>query len=132
MLEIAELGPGERMILSLQLPAQDVTLFDPVTHRAHFIDVAGDATRDRQDLSIVFDGTRSAVTRTSLRPGPLRLSLDNRADSRVLAGLFVAGPELEQLFNRRPFLTAKRLLSNRRFGTSTAPTRSTSTKGSGS
>ena len=115
MLETAELGPGERMILSLQLPSRDVTLFDPVTHRAQFIDVVGEPARERQDLAIVFDGTRSAVTRTTLRPGPLRLSLDNRADTRVLAGLFVAGPELEQLFSRRPFLTAKRLLSNQTF-----------------
>ena len=55
------------------------------------------------------------MTRATLRPGPLRLSLDNRADTRVLAGLFVAVPELEQLFSRRPFLTAKRLLSNQTF-----------------
>ena len=60
-------------------------------------------------------GPARAVTRTTLRPGPLRLSLDNRADTRVLAGLFVAGPELEELFSRRPFLTAKRLLSNQTF-----------------
>ena len=98
MLEATELAAGERMILSLQLPAVDVTVFDPVTHRAQFIDVRGEPTLDRQDFAVVFDGSGPSVTRTVLRPGPLRLSLDNRAETRVLAGVFVAGPELEQLF----------------------------------
>lgn len=115
VLEATELAAGERMILSLQLSTADVTMFDPVTHRAHFIDVRGEPTQDRQELAVVFDGAGPSVTRTTLRPGPLRLSLDNRAEARVLAGVFVAGPELEQLFGRRPFLTAKRLLSNQTF-----------------
>ena len=115
VLEAAELAAGERMILSLQLPALDVIVFDPVTHRAQFIDICGEPTLDRQDFAVLFDGSGPSVTRTVLRPGPLRLSLDNRAETRVLAGVFIAGPELEQLFARRPFLTAKRLLSNQTF-----------------
>ena len=85
--------PGSRG----KLPAKDVSVFDPVAHRARFIDGAGQPTRDRQYLAIVFDGSRSAVTHTTLRPSPLRLSLADRADTRVLAGLFVAGPDLEEL-----------------------------------
>jgi class 3 adenylate cyclase len=46
----------------------------------------------------------------------LRLSLDNRTDTRLLPGLWIAGEKLEQLLGRRkPFLTAKRLLTNQVF-----------------
>ncbi len=50
-----ELPPGERASLSLQLPAEFVIVFDPVTHSAQFIDVKGEPTRDRQNLSLVFN-----------------------------------------------------------------------------
>jgi class 3 adenylate cyclase len=51
-----------------------------------------------------------------MRPGPLRLSLENRTDVRVLPGVWVAGDKLHDLLGkRRPFLTAKRLLTNQTF-----------------
>jgi class 3 adenylate cyclase len=51
-----------------------------------------------------------------MRPGPLRLTLDNRTDTRVVPGVFIAGQTMHDLLgNRRPFLTAKRLLSNQTF-----------------
>src|SRR5437763_5002446 len=43
-LEIVELPPGERAILSLQLPEGTLIVFDPVTHAAQFLDAKGDAT----------------------------------------------------------------------------------------
>jgi class 3 adenylate cyclase len=56
-----------------------------------------------------------AATAT-LRPGPLRLNIENRENMRALPGVWIAGPELEQLLSRRkPFLTAKRLLTNQTF-----------------
>src|SRR5689334_7272057 len=48
-----ELPPGERAVLSLQLPKDFVILFNPVTHGSQFIDVKGEPTRERQTLSIV-------------------------------------------------------------------------------
>ena len=46
----------------------------------------------------------------------MRLSLENRTDTRVLPGLWIAGSMLEELLRRRkPFLTAKRLLTNQVF-----------------
>jgi class 3 adenylate cyclase len=46
----------------------------------------------------------------------LRLSLDNQSGLRVLPGIFVAGDKLHELLGkRRPFLTAKRMLSNQTF-----------------
>ena len=51
-----------------------------------------------------------------LRPGPLRLSLDNRTSGRVLPGVWVVNDAMNAVAGkRRPFLTAKRLLSNQTF-----------------
>jgi class 3 adenylate cyclase len=115
-LETVELPGGERALLSLQLPAEFVIVLDPVTHTSQFLDVKGEATRERQSLSLAFDKLRAPAQRVELRPGPLRLSLENRTDTRVLPGLWIANEQLEQLLHRRrPFLTAKRLLTNQVF-----------------
>ena len=115
-LETMELPPGDKALLSLQLPAEFVILLDPVTHTSQFIDVKGEPTRERQNLSLVFDKLRAPVQRIELHPGPLRLSLENRTDMRVLPGLWLANAQLEELLHRRrPFLTAKRLLTNQVF-----------------
>ncbi len=115
-LETIELPPGEKAILSLQLPPEFVILLDPVTHTSWFIDVKGEPTRERQVLSLVFDRLRAPVERMELHPGPLRLSLENRTGARVLPGLWLANNQLEELLRRRrPFLTAKRLLTNQVF-----------------
>jgi class 3 adenylate cyclase len=51
-----------------------------------------------------------------MRPGPLRLSLENRTDRRILPALWIGGDALHHLLGRRkPFLTAKRLLTNQTF-----------------
>ena len=61
------------------------------------------------------DADADRGTRT-MRPGPLRLSLDNQADVRVLPSVFIAGDALHHLIGKRkPFLTAKRMLSNQTF-----------------
>jgi class 3 adenylate cyclase len=52
----------------------------------------------------------------TLAPGPLRLSLENQTDQRVLPAIWRAGDTLHTLLGRRrPFLTAKRLLTNQVF-----------------
>jgi class 3 adenylate cyclase len=115
-LDSVELQPGEKALLSLQLPAEFVIVFDPVTHATQFIDVKGETTRERQALAVVLDKVSAASSTVELRPGPLRLSLENRADVRVLPGLWIAGDKLHELLGRRrPFLTAKRLLTNQVF-----------------
>jgi class 3 adenylate cyclase len=53
---------------------------------------------------------------TELRPGPLRLSLDNRTGDRVLPSVWIANDAMHAFIGkRRPFLTAKRMLSNQTF-----------------
>ena len=115
-LDTIELPPGEKALLSLQLPARLIFLLDPVTHLTQFLDVKGEPTRERQNLSFAFDKVLAPADTIELRPGPLRLSLENRTDRRALPGLWVATDRLQELLSRRrPFLTAKRLLTNQVF-----------------
>jgi class 3 adenylate cyclase len=115
-LETVDLPPGERAILSLQLPKGTLIVFEPVTHKAQFLDVGGEETSERQSLSMVFNKAEIPVDIVALRPGPLRLALDNRTDGRVLPAIWVANQALDDLLKRRkPILTAKRLLTNQTF-----------------
>ena len=100
----------------MQLPKQFVIVFDPVTHGTQFIDVKGEPTNDRQNLSMVFNKVKAPAGTIEMRPGPLRVTLENRTDRRVLPALWIAGDPLHHLLGRRrPFLTAKRLLTNQTF-----------------
>ena len=111
-----ELGPGEKGQISVQLPAAFIIVFEPVTHAAHFIDVKGEPTKDRQTLSLIYNKVHAATITTEMRPGPLRLALDNRSDGRALPSLWIADHALHDLLGkRRPFLTAKLLLTNQTF-----------------
>jgi class 3 adenylate cyclase len=115
-LDFVELPAGDKAILSLQLPAGIVIIFDPVTHTAQFLTVKGEASRDRQALTVVLDDENTRREPTELHPGPLRLSLESRSARRALPAAWLADERLEALLGRRrPFLTAKRLLSNQTF-----------------
>ena len=115
-LDTLELPAGEKAQLSLQLPAEFLIVFEPVTHAAQFIDVKGEPTRERQNLSLVFNNLRAPTGTVVMQPGPLRLSLENRTETRVLPAVWIAGHGLHELLGqRRPFLTAKRLLTNQTF-----------------
>jgi class 3 adenylate cyclase len=115
-LEALELPPGEKAILSLHIPEKFIIIFDPVTHATQFIEVKGEPARERQCLSLIFDGVMGVGGPIELRPGPLRLTLENHHDMRVLPAVWVADERLHALLERRrPYLTAKRLLSNQTF-----------------
>ena len=115
-LDALELPAGEKAVLSLQLPAQFIIVFEPVTHSAQFIDVQGEPTKDRQQMSLLYNKQHAPVGTTTMRPGPLRLSLDNQAGVRTLPTVFIAAEALHHLIGKRkPFLTAKRMLSNQTF-----------------
>jgi class 3 adenylate cyclase len=54
--------------------------------------------------------------RVTIRPGPLRILFENRTEVRTLPSVWIAGEQLHELLGkRRPFLTAKRLLTNQTF-----------------
>ena len=115
-LDALELPAGEKAVLSLQLPPQFIIAFEPVTHSAHFIDVQGEPTRERQQLALIYNKAHPPTGSITLRPGPLRLSLDNQAGVRTLPTVFVAADALHKLLGKRkPFLTAKRMLTNQTF-----------------
>jgi class 3 adenylate cyclase len=115
-IDSVELPPGAKGVLSVQLPAGFVIVFDPVTHGRQIIAVKGEPTRDRQALSVLFNKVRAPLGMVELRPGPLRLALENNTDRRVLPALWISGDALHNLLGRRrPFLTAKRLLTNQTF-----------------
>jgi class 3 adenylate cyclase len=115
-LDSMELQPGEKGVLSLQLPARFVIVFDPVTHGTQFLDVKGEPARERQSLSLVFSRVRPPTGTMVLPPGALRLAFENQTDKRILPTLWVADDKLHDLLKRRrPFLTAKRLLTNQVF-----------------
>lgn len=115
-LEMVDMPPGERAILSLQVPEGTVIVFDPVTHAAQFLEVSGEEASERQNLSVIFNKVEVPVDTVTLRPGPLRLSLENRTDGRVLPSVWVANAALDAILTRRkPVLTATRLLTNQTF-----------------
>lgn len=114
-LDALELPARDRAVLSLQLPPQFIIVFEPVTHSAHFIDVQGDPTAEPQQLGLIFNKAHPPTGSSTLRPGPLRLALDNRCSVRTLPTVFVADALHDLLGKRRPFLTAKRMLSNQTF-----------------
>src|SRR5882757_2729955 len=116
VLDARGLPAGQRTVVSLQLPPQFIIVFEPVTHAARFIDVQGDPTDEVQHLALKYDGAHSSVETATLRPGPLELELDNQAGVRVLPSILVAADALHHLIGKRkPFVTAKRMLSNQTF-----------------
>jgi class 3 adenylate cyclase len=115
-LESVDLPPGERAILSLELPKGTLIVFDPVTHTAQFLDVSGEEASERQNLSVIINKVQVPVDTVALRPGRLHLVLENRTESRVLPAVWVANQALDDLLKRRkPILNATRLLTNQTF-----------------
>ncbi|MCZ4092909.1 adenylate/guanylate cyclase domain-containing protein [Sinorhizobium psoraleae] len=116
MIEALELPPGEKAVIALQLPAQFVIIFEPVTHAAQFLEVTGEPTKERRNLALVFDRGHRHNETLRLQPGPLRIQVENHAEVRTLPTVCIANDVLhDMLGRRRPFLTAKRLLSNQTF-----------------
>ena len=115
-IDALELAPGEKATMSLQLPERFCIVFEPITHAAQFIDVKGEATKDRRTMSMIFNKFVSSHSMVEMQPGPLRISFENKTERRLLPGVWVADDELHQLLaQRKPFLTAKRLLTNQTF-----------------
>jgi class 3 adenylate cyclase len=116
VLEVLELPAGEKAVIALQLPEGFIIVFEPVTHAAQFLEVRGEPTRERQSLSMIFDRGHRHNEVLSFAPGPLRISVENHTEVRTLPSVCVANDALHHLLGeRRPFLTAKRLLSNQIF-----------------
>src|SRR5262249_83062 len=138
-LDARQLSAGEKVVLSLQLPDSAdikmgkplikklneegknpdegyVIVFDPVLHMSQHIEVKGEPTRESQSLSFVMTRDHAPTETVEMRPGPLQMTLENRSNVRTLPGVWVVRDKVPELVNkRRPFLTAKRLLTNQTF-----------------
>ena len=74
IVEALELPPGEKAVISLQLPEAFVIVFEPVTHAAQFIDVKGEPTkRAPEPWPWCSTAVTAITTRWRCSPGPLRL-----------------------------------------------------------
>ena len=115
-LDLLELGPGERAAMSLTLPPGRHLLFDPVTHTGLRLDVDGEETRERRNLSVAFADAQSQRNVAAIAPGPVRISLENTSSRRTLPILWIKNEAFWRIFrSRRPYLTATRMLSNQAF-----------------
>ena len=115
-LDRLELSPGEKASVSLRAPEAFLIVFDPVVHMAKFIDVKGEPTQERQSLTLLLNKEHAPTGTVTIRPGPLRIQFENRSNVRTLPAVFIADERLHALMaKRRPFLTAKRLLTNQTF-----------------
>lgn len=115
-LDSRELLPGEKVVLSHQLPEGEVDIFDPVLHMSQHLEVKGEFSRESQSLSFVMTKDRPPEETVQMRPGPLTLTLENRSKKRTLPAVWVVSDKVHEFINkRRPFLTAKRLLTNQTF-----------------
>src|SRR5271170_4754566 len=115
-LDRLELSPGEKASVSLRAPEAFLIVFDPVVHMAKFIDVKGEPTQERQSLTLLLNKEHAPTGTVTIRPGPLRIQFENRSNVRTLPAVFIADERLHALMGkRRPFLTAKRLLTNQTF-----------------
>jgi hypothetical protein len=115
-LDSRELSPGEKVVLSLQLPEGEVDMFDPVLHMSQHLEVKGEPARESQSLSFVMTRDHAPEESVQMRPGPAKLTLENRSKKRTLPGIWVVSDKIHEFINkRRPFLTAKRLLTNQTF-----------------
>jgi class 3 adenylate cyclase len=115
VLDSVELPPGGIAKLTLSVPSR-VIVFEPVTHSARFIEVQGEATRERQSVSVVYINESMMMGTATLNPGPVLFSFENRSNVRVLPTVWITGAAMHDLLHKRkPLLTAKRVLSNQTF-----------------
>jgi class 3 adenylate cyclase len=115
-LDVMELPGGERASTSHTLSPGFYIVFDPVTHTTQFLEVSGEETIERRSLSVVFNDVHAHRGTLALRPGPVRITFDNKSAKRTMPGIWISGDPMHELLGRRrPFLTASRLLSNQTF-----------------
>jgi len=111
-----ELSPGEKVVLARELPEGFVDVYDAVVNMSLFMEIKGEPAGEGQSLSFIMTRDHAPAETVQLRPGPLQLTLENRSNVRTLPGIWVVSDKVHDFVGRRrPFLTAKRLLTNQTF-----------------
>jgi len=116
LLDLESLAPGERARVSVELPAEWVAVFEPVTHSCSFIAPTGEATRERRELSFLFDSSGASPAKVETAPGPVRVGLVNATPNRIFPGLWVVGDRFHDLLHqRRRMFSARDLFTKQTF-----------------
>jgi class 3 adenylate cyclase len=116
MLEAEEVPARQRLVLSVTLPPGPMVVIDAVSHNTVGLMIEGEPTRERQELSLVYDETAVTPVRAALRPGAARIVIENRTTRRTLPALYVVNERFNRLLKtRQPFVTARRLFTNQTF-----------------
>ena len=97
-----ELGASEKAAMSLSLAKGFAIVFDPVTHSSLFLNVDGEETRERRNLSLVFADAHSHNGTQAIQPGPVRISFDNKTVRRTLPGIWIHSEEMDKLDQPAP------------------------------
>jgi class 3 adenylate cyclase len=80
------------------------------------LEVNGEPARESQSLSFVMTRDHASEVAFQMHPGSLKLTLENRSNGRTLPAVWVVSDKVHEFVNkRRPFVTAKRLLTNQTF-----------------
>jgi class 3 adenylate cyclase len=91
-------------------------VFEPVTHSLTNIEIAGEPSPQVQDVVIVYTSAGPSPGEVTVRPGPVRFTLENRSNARLRATVMKVDDDTRALFhNRAGYLTAKRLFTNQVF-----------------
>ncbi len=102
--------------MSLNAPKGVANVFEPDTPSSLFLEVEGEETKERRNLSLVFADAHTHSGTQKIQPGPARITFENKAERRTMPGIWLHTDEMNRLTNtRRSFLTATRLLSNQAF-----------------
>src|SRR5881394_2206917 len=96
-LDAVELSAGEKVVLSLELPEGYVIVFDPVLHMSQHIEVTGEPARESQSLSFVMTRDHAPSGPVQMRPGPLRIALENRLNVRTLPAIWIVSDKVHDL-----------------------------------
>ena len=122
-LDARVLGPGEQATVDLQVPEGWVIVFEPVSHFGHYMKIAPERAAGVQELSLTFEGAGAPTLTTPMQVGAARLTMTNRTMARALPVVWFESAGYDALVGqRRPNLSAKRIVPTRRFAISIAPT----------
>jgi class 3 adenylate cyclase len=116
VVDAEEVPARQKLVLSLTLQPSPVVVFEPVNHGAVALSVDGEPTRERQELTLVYDTSGVTPNHATLKPGPCRLVIENRTERRILPAVYLSNEHFVAVFKRRqPYLTARKILTNQTF-----------------
>jgi class 3 adenylate cyclase len=107
---------GAAATAEVMLPAGWVIVCEYRMHGATIVEVAGEAATAPQPVTVTLTHAGASPRRTGLRPGPARITIENRSDGVGLVTLAHANDALHDMMARRkPYLTGKQVVTSQTF-----------------